>query len=57
MKLFTGLTFHQFEALFRFLGESVYNLTYWDGVSVNESTKKGKRKLEPQEELFLTLVR
>ena len=57
MKLFTRLSFYQFESLFKFLGESVYNLTYWDGVSVNESTKKGKRKLEPQEELFLTLVR
>ena len=57
MKLFTGLTLGQFETLFEFLGESVNNLTYWDGNDPKENVRKGIRKLEPQEELFLTLVR
>lgn len=57
MKLFTGLTFDQFQTLFEFLGESVNNLTYWDGNEPKENVRKGTRKMEPQEELFLTLVR
>ena len=57
MKLFTGLTYYQFLALFNFLGESVNDLTYWDGNDDKESSKKGTRKLTPKEELFLTLTR
>ena len=57
MKLFTGLTFVHFMALFSFLGESVNNLTYWDGTGKKEKSRKGNRKLEPKDELFLTLVR
>ena len=57
MKLFTGLIYYQFWALFNFLGESVNDLTYWDGNNDKESSKKGTRKLTPQEELFLTLIR
>ncbi|XP_063406670.1 uncharacterized protein LOC143049696 [Mytilus galloprovincialis] len=58
MKLFTGLTYAQFCILFNFLGTSVYNLTYWDGKNdAKESSRKGNRKLEPKDELFLTLVR
>ncbi|XP_063425343.1 uncharacterized protein LOC134708626 [Mytilus trossulus] len=58
MKLFTGLTYAQFCILFNFLGTSVYNLTYWDGKNdAKESSRKGNRKLEPKNELFLTLVR
>ncbi|CAC5404724.1 unnamed protein product [Mytilus coruscus] len=57
MKLFTGLQYNQFMTLFEFLGESVHKLTYWDGKNIRENAKKGNRKLEPKEELFLTLVR
>ena len=58
MKLFTGLTYNQFAILVKFLGECVYNLTYWDGKNTTkEKSKKGSRKLEPEDELFLTLVR
>lgn len=56
-KLFTGLTYYQFLALFNFLGESVNDLTYWDGNNDKENSKKGTRKLTPREELFLTLIR
>lgn len=57
LKLFTGLQYNQFMTLFEFLGESVNKLTYWDGKNTKENVKKGNRKLEPKEELFLTLVR
>lgn len=58
MKLFTGLTYEQFLILFKFLGDSVYNLTYWDGKGVaKESSRTGIRKLQPEDEFFLTLVR
>ncbi|CAG2200252.1 unnamed protein product [Mytilus edulis] len=57
MKLFTGLYYDQFLALIEFLGESVNNLTYWDGKNTKENSKKGTRKFSPEEELFLTLVR
>jgi len=57
MKLFTGLYYDQFTALFEFLGDSAYNLTYWDGKNTKEGSKKRMRKLTPEEELFLTLVR
>ncbi|CAG2215587.1 unnamed protein product [Mytilus edulis] len=56
MKLFTGLTYAQFCILFNFLGTSVYNLTYSDGNNyAKESSRKRNRKLEPKDELFLTL--
>lgn len=57
LNLFTGLQYNQFMTLFEFLGESVNKLTYWDGKNTRENVKKGNRKLEPKEELFLTLVR
>ena len=57
MKLFTGLHYYHFVTFFNFLGESVYNLTYWDGENTKEKTKTGNRKFEPMEELFITLVR
>ena len=41
MKLFTGLYYDQFTALFEFLGDSAYNLTYWDGKNTKEGSKKG----------------
>jgi len=56
MKLFTGLTFPQFSILLQFLGDCINNLTYWDG-KVKENTRKGCRKLLPEDELFMTLVR
>ncbi|CAC5366156.1 unnamed protein product [Mytilus coruscus] len=40
-------------ALIEFLGDSVNNLTYWDGKNTKENSKKGTRKLSPEEELFL----
>ena len=58
MKLFARLTYCQFCILFNFLGNCVYNLTYWDGKNESkENTRKGNRTLEPKDELFLTLVR
>jgi len=59
MKLFTGLYYDQFLALFEFLGDNVNNLMYWEGqnISENPKMKKGVRKLQPIDELFLTLVR
>lgn len=48
MKLFTGLYYDQFIALYEFLGESVYNLSYWDGNKTKENVKRGIRKLEPK---------
>jgi hypothetical protein len=58
MKLFTGLTYEQFCILFNFLGESVHHLTYWDGKEpIKETQRKKMRKLKPEDELFLTLVR
>ena len=56
MKLFTGLYYDQFMALYEFLGDSVHNLTYWDGNNTKENVKRGIRKLEPKEQLFLTVV-
>jgi hypothetical protein len=64
MRFFTGITFFQFCALFKFLGESVHCLDYWRGIKTADRrqqtppcAKKRQRKTNPQEELFLTLVR
>ena len=62
MKLFTGLTYNQLTILLSFLGDSVNNLQYWDGSkpatqNATPTHRRGNRKLEPKEELFLTLVR
>lgn len=55
-RFYTGLTFFQFMALWNFLGPACYNLTYWNKDS-RKSDKKMGRKLDPMNELFLTLIR
>ena len=60
MKFFTGLAFLQVIALFNFLGDNVYKLTYWSSNATAETT----REKDPDQEnishgwtVFVTLVR
>ena len=59
MKFYTGLSYEQFICLWRFLGPATINLSRVCKQSEHTSTKvRGpKRKLSPENELFLTLVR
>ena len=64
MSYYTGLTYGQFVALFKFLNahDICHRLNYWGSdyakVQLPESDKRGqKRSLEPEDELFLTLCR
>ena len=58
MQFYTGLTFLQFQCLWRFLGDSVNNLCRPKNPNKDQSATKGRdRKLTPENELFLTLVR
>lgn len=62
MKFYTGLTFLQFLALWNFLGDAARKLSYWnrDVQNPEKSPKKKSgpnRKMDPMNELFLTLVR
>ena len=57
-KFYTGLAFLQFMALWEFLGPSCYNLQYWNKPTKSSDKKIGRdRKLDPMNELFLTLIR
>ena len=62
MCYYTGLTYGQFVALFKFLNAYgiCHRLNYWGSdyaqIQLPDSEKKGqKRSLEPEDELFLTL--
>ena len=64
MCYYTGLTYGQFVALFKFLNAYgiCHRLNYWGSdyaqIQLPDSEKKGqKRSLEPEDELFLTLCR
>ena len=64
MSYYTGLTYGQFVALFKFLNahDICCRLNYWGSdyakMQLPESEKRGqKRTLEPEDELFLTLCR
>ena len=61
-KFYTGLTFQQFLCLWDFLGDSVKKISYWNtnvgDLNKTPSKRPGRRrKLTPQNELFLTLIR
>ena len=66
-KYFTGLYPAQFEALFEFLGEAKYHLSYWNSKKKSNNTnrvtnpshgkQKPSKKLSVKEQLFVTLVR
>ena len=62
MSYYTGLTYGQFVALFKFLNahDICHRLNYWGSdyakMQLPESEKGGqKHSLEPEDELFLTL--
>ena len=62
MSHYTGLTYCQFVALFKFLNAHgiCHRLNYWGSayaqIQLPDNEKRGqKRSLEPEEELFLTL--
>ena len=64
MSYYTGLTYGQVVALFKFLNahDICHRLNYWGSdyakVQLPESEKRGqKRSLEPEDELFVTLCR
>ena len=64
MSYYTGLTYGQFVALFKFLNAHgiCHRLNYWGSdyahIQLPDSEKRGqKRSLEPEDELFLTLCR
>ena len=64
MSYYTGLTYGQFVALFKFLNahDICHRPNYWGSdyakIQLPESEKRGqKRSLEPEDELFLTLCR
>ena len=65
-RFYTGLKYFQFVTLWEFLGPSATKLTYWSTTQKGNTKTAGKspskrpgpaRKLSPQNELFLTLVR
>ena len=61
-KFYTGLTFQLFLCLWDFLGDSVKKISYWNtnvgDLNKTPSKRPGRRrKLTPQNELFLTLIR
>ena len=58
MQFYTRLTFLQFQCLWKFLGDSVNYLSRPKNPNKDQSATKGRdRKLTPENELFLTLVR
>lgn len=61
MTFYTGLTYGQFMCLWKFLGPATRNLSrinYSRKLELTPSKSRGpKRKLSPEDELFLTLVR
>ena len=64
-KFYTGFTEEQFSCLLEFLGDGMYNLTYWGSSSASNSnnedlggSKPGpSRKLTAEDELLLVLTR
>ena len=57
VSFYTGFqTYELLLAFYEFLGPSVNKLTYW-GTKNNQSCKRRKMKLDPLNQLFLTLVK
>ena len=59
-KYFCGLYPGQFDALFTFLGEAKFNLTYWNCANISNKglrTRSSIQKFSLEEQLFITLLR
>ena len=57
VKFYTGFTSYEILlSFFDFLGPSVHQLTYW-GSSDNRISRRRRKKLDPLNQLFLTLVK
>ena len=57
IKFYTGFTSYEVLLLFfEFLGPSVHNLNYW-GSSNTKTTKRRRKKLDPINQFFLTLIK